>query len=420
MHREDGDSERLKEDPEPYPAKAPEGSINLTEEQLEEQLTAKQLGQEWLEDGDYEKALKSFTEAITIGNASAMLYAKRADVLLKLKRPCACISDCDAAIEINPNSAKAYGIRGVANRKLGRWALAHKDLSLSQQLDFKDDLVEVHDFVTEQLKRSANQDTSRNWTVDQAHISDDDEDGQDQDEQCEPPDDRDVMEEDPEPYPEKGPDLDEDLTVMQSRKQQEIHQRAMRALQKGSFRKALEIFTEAIGMGNPSAAMYAKRAEALLKLGRPCACISDCGFALEINPDSVKALRVRGKAYAKLARWEDAHKDISTSQQLDFDDELIDLQSSISQKFRNIQEEQRQKRLRDEQCFEENLIRRRKAHEERVKAEEEAKEAEARAKAERSLWRRCVRCSRRLRGKGPVDANPAPAAAEEHSSEDMD
>merc|ERR1712129_79948 len=102
-----------------------------------------------MEDGDMQKALDEFTKAIKIGNATAMMFAKRADMLLKMKKPCACIADCDAALEVNPDSAKAYRIRGKAHRKLGHWEEAHKDLATAQSLDYDDDIVDVQKFVQE-------------------------------------------------------------------------------------------------------------------------------------------------------------------------------------------------------------------------------------------------------------------------------
>merc|ERR1719188_2919510 len=82
-----------------------------------------------------------------------MMYTKRADLLLKLKRPRACISDCDAALTVNPDSAKAYRLRGKAHRKLGNWAEAHKDLATGQKLDYDDDTVEVQKFVDARWKK---------------------------------------------------------------------------------------------------------------------------------------------------------------------------------------------------------------------------------------------------------------------------
>lgn len=47
---------------------------------------------------------------------SAMLYAKRASILLKQKRVNAAIRDCNEALKHNPDSATAHKFRGRANR----------------------------------------------------------------------------------------------------------------------------------------------------------------------------------------------------------------------------------------------------------------------------------------------------------------
>lgn len=152
---EEEDPERLPEDPEPYPEKGPSGEQELSDAQLDKQGDLKQAAAEALEDGDLPKALEKYTEAIKIGNASAMMYAKRAEILLKLKRPCACIADCTSALEINPDSGKAYRVRGKANRRLGRWEPAHEDLSMGQKIDFDDDTVDMQKFVEAKWKKIA-------------------------------------------------------------------------------------------------------------------------------------------------------------------------------------------------------------------------------------------------------------------------
>uniref|UniRef100_A0A0K0CXF8 TPR_REGION domain-containing protein n=1 Tax=Angiostrongylus cantonensis TaxID=6313 RepID=A0A0K0CXF8_ANGCA len=89
-------------------------------------------------EGMFDDALKHFTEAIELNPGSAMLHAKRASVLLKLKRPMAAIADCDKAISINPDSAQAYKFRGRAYRLLGKWVEAHTDLATACKLDYDD------------------------------------------------------------------------------------------------------------------------------------------------------------------------------------------------------------------------------------------------------------------------------------------
>merc|ERR1719356_521472 len=152
---EEEDPERLPEDKAPFPEKSPNNELELTEAQEDAQNAAKQAAQDAIEDGDLGKAIDKMTEAIKMGNASAMMYAKRADLLLKQKRPCASIADCDAAIEINPDSAKAYRIRGKAYRKIADWEKAHKDLSLAQKLDFDDGTEDVFKFVDARWKKIA-------------------------------------------------------------------------------------------------------------------------------------------------------------------------------------------------------------------------------------------------------------------------
>eukprot|EP00747_Dinoflagellata_sp_TGD_P016693 gnl/TRDRNA2_/TRDRNA2_125296_c0_seq2.p1 gnl/TRDRNA2_/TRDRNA2_125296_c0~~gnl/TRDRNA2_/TRDRNA2_125296_c0_seq2.p1 ORF type:complete len:151 (+),score=47.04 gnl/TRDRNA2_/TRDRNA2_125296_c0_seq2:151-603(+) len=126
-----------------------------TEEQLEAAAAAKQAAVEALEAGDASAALESYTKAILAGGATAMLHARRAELLLKQSRPCAAIRDCDAALKINPDSGKAYRIRGIAHRKLGHWESAHQDLVLAQKLDYEPSVVDLAKVVAEKAKKAA-------------------------------------------------------------------------------------------------------------------------------------------------------------------------------------------------------------------------------------------------------------------------
>ncbi|ESO93816.1 hypothetical protein LOTGIDRAFT_64759, partial [Lottia gigantea] len=92
-----------------------------------------------LSSGNYEEAIKSFTEAIKLNPHSALMYAKRASAYLKSKKPRKAIHDCDRAIEINPDSAAPYKWRGKANRLLGKWEEAYHDLTTACKLDYDDD-----------------------------------------------------------------------------------------------------------------------------------------------------------------------------------------------------------------------------------------------------------------------------------------
>jgi suppressor of tumorigenicity protein 13 len=76
------------------------------------------------------------------------------------------------------------------------------------------------------------------------------------------------------------------------------------------WQEALEKYTEAVLAAPPSALLYANRATVLLKLEQYRAAERDCTEALKINPDSAKALRIRGKAYEHMEKWEKARADL--------------------------------------------------------------------------------------------------------------
>jgi len=115
--------------------------------------------------------------------------------------------------------------------------------------------------------------------------------------------DEDKMDEDGEPEFPPVYESGEDFDKAGDAKQQAADYKAT-----GDWEKALEKYTEAVLAAPPSALLYANRATALLKLGRNRAAERDCNLALKENPDSAKALRVRGKVRKALGMFELALK----------------------------------------------------------------------------------------------------------------
>uniref|UniRef100_A0A914W2W8 Hsc70-interacting protein n=1 Tax=Plectus sambesii TaxID=2011161 RepID=A0A914W2W8_9BILA len=113
-------------------------SLQPTEEQQDQADEKKSAAIAAFNDGNMEDAVKLFTEAIELNPGSAILHAKRANALLKLKKPVNAIRDCDKAISLNPDSAQGYKFRGRAHRLLGEWVEAHKDLATACKLDYDD------------------------------------------------------------------------------------------------------------------------------------------------------------------------------------------------------------------------------------------------------------------------------------------
>lgn len=127
------------------PAMGKESSSNdeLSEADEDACAEAKSKASNAFNTGDYDLALNEYTKAILIA-PSPLTYAKRAEVLIKLRRPNAAIRDCDAALKMNPDSAKAMKIRGAACRYLGRWNDANRDLSAGLNADFDETYGEIH------------------------------------------------------------------------------------------------------------------------------------------------------------------------------------------------------------------------------------------------------------------------------------
>uniref|UniRef100_A0A3Q0RW53 ST13 Hsp70 interacting protein n=1 Tax=Amphilophus citrinellus TaxID=61819 RepID=A0A3Q0RW53_AMPCI len=94
-----------------------ENNIRQTSKEMMDQANEKKMEAiNALGEGDLQKALDLFTEAIKLNPCLAILYAKRASVYIQMQKPNAAIRDCDRAISINPDSAQPYKWRGKAHR----------------------------------------------------------------------------------------------------------------------------------------------------------------------------------------------------------------------------------------------------------------------------------------------------------------
>ncbi|XP_023252963.1 hsc70-interacting protein isoform X2 [Seriola lalandi dorsalis] len=114
-------------------------NIEVTEEMMDLANEKKMEAIDALGEGDLQKAMGLFTEAIKLNPCVAILYAKRASVYIQMQKPNAAIRDCDRAISINPDSAQPYKWRGKAHRLLGHWEDAAKDLATACKLDYDED-----------------------------------------------------------------------------------------------------------------------------------------------------------------------------------------------------------------------------------------------------------------------------------------
>merc|ERR1719321_1729199 len=80
------DDEGLKDDADETVLTVPAAGGELSDDDQDRQNALKQEAAELLEDGDTSAALAKFSEAINVGAPTAMMVAKRAEILFKLKR----------------------------------------------------------------------------------------------------------------------------------------------------------------------------------------------------------------------------------------------------------------------------------------------------------------------------------------------
>jgi suppressor of tumorigenicity protein 13 len=140
----------------------------------------------------------------------------------------------------------------------------------------------------------------------------------------------------------------------------------------GDWEGALGHYSAAVVAAPPSALLYANRAHALMMLGRFKEAERDCDLALKENPDSSKALRVRGKVRKELGDYERALADLSLSQTIDFDEGTVEDLKFLTEKHLEKEKTDAEARIEHEEKL-------RKRAEEIKKAQEEAKSETSRA-----------------------------------------
>ncbi|XP_054616606.1 hsc70-interacting protein [Dunckerocampus dactyliophorus] len=128
-------------------------NVEVTEEMMDKANDKKIEAINALGDGDLQKAVGLFTEAIQLNPCVAILYAKRASVYVQMQKPNAAIRDCDRAIKINPDSAQPYKWRGKAHKLLGHWEEAARDLATACKLDYDEDVSAMLKDVQPKAKR---------------------------------------------------------------------------------------------------------------------------------------------------------------------------------------------------------------------------------------------------------------------------
>ncbi|CAN4086595.1 unnamed protein product [Withania somnifera] len=125
------------------PQQMGDSSSEVTDENRDAAQISKAKALDAISEGKLNEAINHLTEAILLNPNSAILYATRANVFIKLKKPNAAIRDADAALKVNPDSAKGYKVRGMARAMLGLWKEAASDLRVASMIDFDEEIAEI-------------------------------------------------------------------------------------------------------------------------------------------------------------------------------------------------------------------------------------------------------------------------------------
>ncbi|XP_055827284.1 TPR repeat-containing thioredoxin TDX [Solanum dulcamara] len=125
------------------PQQMGDSTSEVTDENRDAAQMSKAKALDAISEGKLNEAINHLTEAILLNPNSAILYATRANVFIKLKKPNAAIRDADAALKANPDSAKGYKVRGMARAMLGLWKEAASDLRVASMIDFDEEIAEI-------------------------------------------------------------------------------------------------------------------------------------------------------------------------------------------------------------------------------------------------------------------------------------
>jgi len=142
-----------------------------------------------------------------------------------------------------------------------------------------------------------------------------------------------------------------------------------KAMANKEFKVAEEKFTEAIKKNPKGAVLYAGRGEAFLAQQKPNAALRDGNRAVEFNPNSARAQKVRGKALRYLGHYDDAFVALSQGNTTDWDQDTENLIKSLKPRAEKLAQRKRSaEKKKQEDDFE---ARKKAAAEARRKQQEE-------------------------------------------------
>jgi tetratricopeptide (TPR) repeat protein len=87
---------------------------------------------------NYERALDDYLEAIRLNSRNAIALRGAGEMLVKLEKPYDAVSHLSAAIDVDPNYAKAFTALGIAYFHCKEWGKSYRALKRAVSLDPND------------------------------------------------------------------------------------------------------------------------------------------------------------------------------------------------------------------------------------------------------------------------------------------
>ncbi len=96
---------------------------------------------QYLQNADFEKAIKKYSECILNNPNSPELFSERGVAYLNLKQESNCLKDLDKSVELQPDYAYRYASRGHAKDFFGDTEGAIEDYEIAAELDPNDSII---------------------------------------------------------------------------------------------------------------------------------------------------------------------------------------------------------------------------------------------------------------------------------------
>ncbi|KAJ1163493.1 hypothetical protein NDU88_003951 [Pleurodeles waltl] len=245
----------------------------------EKALAEKNKGNVFFKEEKYDDAIESYTRGMNADPYNPVLPTNRAAVFCKLKKFAVAESDCNLAIALNRNYAKAYSRRGACRLALKNFQGAKEDYERFLELEpnnseAEDELKKIVQAMTLQENAKLEQPEKQS----------------------------------------KRPELTEEekkSIAEQQRKQQAITDKDLGNgyFKEGKYEAAIECYTRGIAADGTNALLPANRAMAYLKVQKYEEAEKDCTQAISLDGSYSKAFARRGTARTALGKLKEAQED---------------------------------------------------------------------------------------------------------------